>query len=224
MDNEIENKTTNHKSKAHVDSNWILILFALVFIVVIAFLFQQTQLKEKEDFSLKQLNPSPPVIKIERYDEKLFQGYEIGQPTTTTLHELKKLLIESKWEGCILNLNDSVSLYNKGFHKEALLWFAVVSENILLEYLSNGNVQTPSVGKAINVAFKEKIISREEKDCLFKIKESRNGLVHIAGTEIEKERIDSYICIGVKALDKILKTKLSIISIQQQALPISTVA
>lgn len=203
MDKEIENTQVgnNSKSKTNIDDKWFTLILGILFIIVIICLFQHFSVKKTEETLFKPLNPSPPGIRIERYDSRILSNL-VTEDVVTEITEFSNSLLEQGLRHCTIGLDKAIKLYNSGFHEDAFFKFGVVSENILFAYYRNSDGE-PKVSDSIKKAFEQKIISKKEKDYLFNAKNIRNMLAHNPEIEIAKEKIDRYLKNNISILKKI---------------------
>lgn len=189
-------------NKLSTDDKLIALIFSIFFIIILVVLFNKAQLKGTEEESFVPLNPSPPGIKIERYENKISTIYKAEQSPICEIEVFSENLSDEKFSK---GLRRTVELYNYGFYNEAFLKFAIVSESILFQYLK---LRAPSVGlkvhKAIKYAHKANVIAISEKNCLLKIMSIRNILAHEPHTDLDLDAINSYFSFGSNALKKIL--------------------
>jgi hypothetical protein len=210
MEKEKKHRTTknNFSNKLSSDDKLIALIFSILFIFILVVLFNKTQLKGTKEETFIPLNPSPPGIKIERYENRISTIFKSKQSPINEIQVFSEVLRDEKYAK---GLGRTIELYNSGFYQEAFLKFATVSENLLIKYIQQyAPSSEPKVHKAIKYAYKANIIAVSEKNCLLKIMSIRNILAHEPDPALNLDDINRYFSYGAAALRKIsINTQIS---------------
>jgi len=190
-----KNKIESNKS-AGVKISWVLgfVLVVLIIALVVAhFNTKEQEQSESGTFKVKQ-----PESRVELADKisqtkPALQLNNISYPLRAGL--INRIYSDKLTTNQKAGLELSIELYNKDFKSHAFLEAAIVVENVVIEnyrMLHDIEVGT-NYSKVIGMAFKAKLISKEDKSRLHKINNQRNSKVHQAGTKFDDSVNEEYL-------------------------------